>query len=328
MHRISHGFLGKFKTYTIPVPVVEEQTIEQRKVALLEKTKSWVYDPSKLIRVNGYVPQDEPTPTPTPTPAPAFDPDAAAYLEAVVSAGGSVDETMSAATDTLFTELKSNSLYDEILAFYPLLGSTSASTAIMGKRDLGTAYDVNWFGGWIFNVSGATGNASNTYASFNISGGTLPSTNSHISLYGNLPNNSCLGYDLSINYNNSGGKVSQIILGYNGSTDSYIEYTGYASIGGGNTGSFVIMSRDATGTQTIRARNSVLLSNKTEACNDIDNTREWFMGCEAASSGIKGSSTSNRYSWAGFGNKLTEAQLVIYQNIINTFQTTLGRNTY
>ena len=70
MHRISHGFLGKFKTYTIPVPVVEEQTIEQRKVALLEKTKSWVYDPSKLIRVNGYVPQDEPSPTPTSTPQP------------------------------------------------------------------------------------------------------------------------------------------------------------------------------------------------------------------------------------------------------------------
>ena len=65
MHRISHGFLGKFKTYTIPVPVVEEQTIEQRKVALLEKTKSWVFDPSKLVRVNGYVPQDTPPPVET-----------------------------------------------------------------------------------------------------------------------------------------------------------------------------------------------------------------------------------------------------------------------
>lgn len=268
------------------------------------------------------------TPTITPSAGPAFDADAAAYLADVIAAGGSVNATMSAATDTLFTSLKSNGLYSKMFAFYPLLGGTASSTAIMGIRASGTTYDINWFNSWTFNVSGATGNGSNTYATFNISGGTLPSTNSHLALYGNLPNNNTSGYDLSINFNNVTGQIQQIILEFQAGGSGYYEYNGYAGVSGADTDDFVIMSRNAAGTETIRARNGIALSNKTEPCVDIDDTRQWFLGAEQGPGGTVVASTSNRYCWIGFGYKLTDAELLTYQTIINTFQTTLGRNTY
>lgn len=268
-----------------------------------------------------------PTITPSSTPAP-FDSDAAVYLADVLTAGGTLNSTISGATNTLFTDLKSSGLYSKMFAFYPMIGGTANSIGIQGKRTLGTTHDINWFGGWSYSVSGASGNAINTYATFAISGGTLPATNSHLSVYGNLPNNNTSGYDLSINLNNGTGQVQQIILDFQASSNGYYEYTGYAAVTGGDTGDFVIMSRNTAGTETIRARNGIALANKLEDCNDIDNTREWKLGVENAPNGANLTSTSNRYCWVGFGSKLTPSELLTYQSIINTFQTTLGRNTY
>jgi hypothetical protein len=131
-----------------------------------------------------------------------------------------------------------------------------------------------------------------------------------------------------MNYNNSAGQVQSIILDFGGSGTAYAEYTGYAGIGGGTTDSFIIVSRNAAGTDTIRARNEVALSDKNEVCNDIDDTREWFLGAEQSSGGGFGGATSNGYIWVGFGTKLTDSELLTYQNIVNTFQTSIGRNTY
>jgi len=60
MERISHGFLGKFKTYKIPVPQVEQKTTEERFAALQDAIKPWEFDPSKLVRIGGYVPSSTP----------------------------------------------------------------------------------------------------------------------------------------------------------------------------------------------------------------------------------------------------------------------------
>lgn len=268
------------------------------------------------------------TPTPSATPPPAFDADAAAFLADVVNAGGTTDATISGATDTLFTSLKSAGLYTKMSQFYPMIGGTASSMGIMGKRSSGTGFDITWFGGWSYGVSGATGNDVNTYGTFNISGGTVPNTNSHFAVYANLTGVNSGGYDLSINFNNQAGRVSQIIMSFFNSLSTYAEYTGYADVAGGTSGDFVIVSRNAAGTETIRARNGIALANKTEACNDIDNTRQWFLGAEQSTGGGKGISNSKRYIWVGFGQKLTDAELLTYQSIINTFQTTLGRNTY
>ncbi len=110
-----------------------------------------------------------PTLTPTPTPsssAPSIDPDAAAYLADVIASGGTVDATMSAATDTLFTSLKNDGIYNKLFSFYPVIGGVSASHAINAK--LNKSYDLTFNGGWTHNVSGMTSNGTNAYADTNV----------------------------------------------------------------------------------------------------------------------------------------------------------------
>ena len=55
MEKITHGFLGKLKTYQIPVPQVKEKTTEERFAALQDAIKPWEFDPNKLVRYGGYV---------------------------------------------------------------------------------------------------------------------------------------------------------------------------------------------------------------------------------------------------------------------------------
>jgi hypothetical protein len=72
-----------------------------------------------------------------------LDPDAEAFLNAVVATGGTIDATITSAVNTLFTDLKSTGIYNELLAFYPAVGSTEASTALNGIRT-SNQFDILW----------------------------------------------------------------------------------------------------------------------------------------------------------------------------------------
>jgi hypothetical protein len=105
-----------------------------------------------------------PTTTTTQTPTPsnvAFDSDAAAYLGRVLLSGGTLSPTISAATNTFFTTLKSTGVYTRLKAMYPFVGGTAASHAINALTS--SQYTITWFGGMSHGVSGATGNGSNAY---------------------------------------------------------------------------------------------------------------------------------------------------------------------
>lgn len=58
-------------------------------------------------------------------PSPPGDPDANAYISAVTTAGGTLSAGDEAAIQTLFTDLKSNSLYTKLDILYPMMGGTA-----------------------------------------------------------------------------------------------------------------------------------------------------------------------------------------------------------
>jgi len=68
MRKISHGFLGKLKTYEIPVPEKKQLTEEERRKELFEAMQPFKVDEEKIRRVGGYV-KKGPPPSPTPTPS-------------------------------------------------------------------------------------------------------------------------------------------------------------------------------------------------------------------------------------------------------------------
>jgi len=93
---------------------------------------------------------------------PIVDADAAAYIDAVISAGGSVSVAIQAAINTFYIGLKAAGVWDKILDFWPIIGATGASHAINGKTP-GTR-NIEFYGGWTHSDAGALGDGVNAYA--------------------------------------------------------------------------------------------------------------------------------------------------------------------
>lgn len=267
------------------------------------------------------------TPTPSASPSPAFDADAASFLGDVLLAGGALDATISGATNTLFTDLKSNGLYTKLRAFYPLVGATSGSTSIMGKRVSGTTYDISWtnVGSITFDYSGVTGDGSTTFGDTNFNFSTEVSSDvgapSHFSIY--------LGTDTDGNQGEIGcrgvvGDAILIAVKFSGI------YYGWQFTQGGSL-EVVYSNPDAKG-MYIQTRTSIT-SLKAFKNNVLENTVSLSDGKSSPNVTIKvlsdGSIYSDRrFQFVSIGEGLDDTEVGNLDTIINTFQTTLGRNTY
>jgi len=341
---IGWGHLGNYKNYRVVGAKKEEETplsLEERQQQVFNKfNKSWEYDPEKLKPAFGWLgaplqtgstpsvtatptPSVTPTMTPTPSSAP-FDSDAAAYLSAVITAGGMVDSTMSAATDTLFTSLKSSGLYNKLRVFYPMLGATSGSTSIMGKRVSGTTYDIAWtnVGSITFNASGVTGNGSTTYGDTNFNGYNQLSTSngapSHLSLY--------VGTDNFGSYSEMGTRTNGnwiMAVDYDGGYYGWHYQSGGNEIVYSNTDARGMYVQSRTSNSSVKSfRNGVEKQNKTYTeTNPIPNSTVKLL--------YDGSVYSNRrIQFLSIGEGLDDTEAGNLTTIINTFQTSLGRNVY
>jgi hypothetical protein len=274
-----------------------------------------------------------PTNTPTPTPSPAGgDPDATAYLAAVVSAGGTVDATITSATNTLFTDLKSAGIYSELLAFYPAIGSTSGSTALNGKRS-NSQFDIAWIRPDLmtFDYSGATGDGGgNTTGgnTFIIPSNDLTTGNRHMSFYStNDIGTTSFGYEIG----GGNGINNVLIVSYGSPGTGFFSFGGYQTYSNTTTTGFYYtqVSGSTTpynmvgyknGTQVINTTSSdVIQSIFVSVLSDNRSNLPTFSPTECS---------DKRMSWASIGNELTLSQITQFENIVNAFQTTLGRNTY
>ena len=268
-----------------------------------------------------------PTITPTPTPPVAFDPDAASLLADVLTAGGTLDATISAATDTLFTELKSNGFYNK-LVFYPFIGGNSASHALFGKRTSGTTYDMTFNGGVTHSASGITMNGSNTNADWTAlpwSASTAADGDMSMGIY-------------SVNFATTGNEYD--VGSYDSSTwpqgSQIISFGGDSYYGWNN--SFVITSNTqriglhmgsmtgiTSGTATFFIDG---INVSTQTVNSAFTKALPVGGWLGADRGTAGFYSTKTYSWFYIGSYFTDTEMVTLEGIINDFQTSLGRNTY
>ena len=273
------------------------------------------------------------TPTPTPT-QPLGSAEAIDYLNRVVTSGGTVDATASGATITMFNSLFSNNLWDKITAFYPVLGGVAASHSINAKSSGGT-YDLVFNGGWTHTVNGMQGNGTNGYANTSIAPSTVFGTDpTHLSIYVNLQGNNDRIYD--IGSNDDEGSLTKMFnltakrssgAGNNTLFDSgdfpggRVSTTSEASASGMTVGSV----RSAT--DRTLYRNGSNIATETANAPILYFTRTLYIG---AQHNVFGASyfSDNQYAFATIGSGLTNTEIVNLSNIINTYQTSLGRNTY
>jgi len=245
-----------------------------------------------------------------------LDDDSITYLNAVVNAGGSgLTSTISAATSTLFTQLKDNGLYTKMIGMYPFLGENSAGCKFnaVNPTDSNSAYRLTYNGGMTFNSSGETGNGTNGYADSYITSGYTT-----LIAYSLSTNSS--GYDMG---REEASNDAYIITKYSANADSY-------GIVGGNIPVQVSDSPGADGLY-IALKESTTLTFYRNGTSIGTNTNSSSLPAQSIL--IHAATTAGDYSnhtlgFAAVASGITSSQITTLSTIINTFMTSIGRNTY
>jgi hypothetical protein len=283
-------------------------------------------------------PSVSPTTTSTPTPSPSAPAsgttEAQAYLTSVVNAGGSVNSTQSAATITLFTSIVSNSLWDKLYAFYPTLGGTAASHIYNGRSG---SYNLTFNGGWTHSSAGMQPNGTNGYAETNFNPSVIIGANnsSSLGIYVNLQGT--VGdriYDMgvatldststdfwNITAKRTSGTGNQTLFDSGDLPNARVSTTSQASASGMTIGSV-----RAFNNRTLYRDGSNIATNTGTQVIDYPN-RTQIIGAQKSEIPIAYYS-SNQYAFAFMGAGLTNTDIVNLSSIINTYQTSLGRNVY
>jgi len=281
-----------------------------------------------------------PSITPTQSSIPSGTTEANAYLSAVVAAGGTgITSTVSAATTTLFTSLVSNNLYNKIEVMYPMLGGISGSTSVEGKGR--TAFNINWFNigsptdGLTFNSSGVTRNGTSIGTSVGY-GSTNFDCNPDATIMSNT--SVSLGFYNGSQVNNSNGFMGTI---ENFAGNRLFILTNYSndwwSAGNDTSSSFTLGTLNNTGmfiqnrnnntTSNLYQNGSVVTTRSSAASSGLPTGVITLLGISQANDTLWGGSPG-RCQFAFIGQGLTAGEISTLSSIINTFQTSLGRNTY
>ena len=268
------------------------------------------------------------TPTPSPTLPASGTTEANAYLTAVVDAGGTgITSTVSAATVTLFTSLVSNGLYDKMTAFYPMLGGNSDGCKFNGKNPVNTdaAYRLTFFGGWTFNPSGATSNGTTAYADTFLAPSALTLNSQHYSIYMGNNNVPAGGTNYFGCAEVVGGTQLYNVIAQDGGPRWFygVSSTGVGTTTTPDTQGFILMASSGSSDETLY-RNATIIDTTSVSRGTI--TRSNYIA--AMNNGTPIQHYDNEYRFVTIGSGLTASEVSTLSTIINTFQTTLNRNTY
>jgi hypothetical protein len=257
-----------------------------------------------------------------------FDPDAQAYLDAVVAAGGTVTPTIEEAVNTLFVDLKDEGIYSELKAMYPVVGATAASFAINAIGN--TAFNLTFNGTFTFSSSGFNSTSNTSYASTNYvpltehPGGTMSLgifANSNI--FPNATDTYMMGtfsaQDRFLGWDYYGGdRASGKYLQNNQTT---------VAITPGNPFGFAQLSSDGTTKYFSINKNGVEYAVSAAKDGTTLPNLEIYL-CNLNVLGAPYTLQQGRACFAYMGNYLTPAKMTAFATIVNAFQTALGRNTY
>ena len=302
------------------VPLGEKASVKVDLIKILDAAQ--VPDPTSAP-----LPPPSPTPTPAPTPSPILlDPDAEAFLEDVVAAGGTVDSTMSGATDTFYKALKTNNIWSKMILFYPLIGGTAAAHSIQGIRSSGTTYDLTMVGGMTHGVSGATGNGTNSGMRTRYLANNLPTTRGQ-GMY-------IVNGTARAQYQMGGGNGT-----YNMQIISYGTGSGYIGFGSFKTYNPTTVGDRLSGNivATINGSNQVnaykngtqVITNSTGS--NVRGSLELSLLCDNRLTSPSFSTTESADStmaFAWYSELLTDSEMRTLSQLINTYQTSLGRNIH
>jgi hypothetical protein len=277
------------------------------------------------------------TPTPSNTPPPSGTTEAIQYLETIINAGATgITSTVSAATITLFTSLFSNNLYNSLDVFYPMLGGTSGSTSINGNRTSGTTYDLRYSGGgFTYSASGVTGNGTSSYANTNYLNILTLQNNYSLGFYQFSSNSPSKTEEVVMGAFSVSGNLPNLQIGTNLNPSLYFIRSGAntspvtASNGGNIKGFYALTRTGSTSSSLFRNGNTTpILTTTNSYTRSVSGINILLWNMNFGGSPYTNGYANQTLNFAFIGKGLTASQTSTLSTIINTFQTSLGRNTY
>jgi len=256
-----------------------------------------------------------------------YDSDALSFI----SAAGLTDSIQKSAINTLVKDMKSTNIWTKMKAIYPFVGGTALSHKwnLKDPRDLDIAFRLNFYGGITHSLTGALPNGITGYA------------NTHL-----IPNSSLIENNIHISYYsesnvNTGGDQTDI-----GALDSY----GYFWLSPQyNTGIYVnrFLSRNSSNIilancENLDARGFYTSSKISNTVNSFKIYKNGIL--KDVKDGSGANPISNIFLFAGsvnnfalyytnrecafstIGDGLTDIEASDFYNIVQKYQTTLGRN--
>jgi hypothetical protein len=253
------------------------------------------------------------------------------YKNAVNNSGYTLSGTEDSAISALFTDINNAGVYSKIYAFYPMLGYGQGQSinakSVSGVRQW--QYDLNFNGGWSFGSYGATGDGTGgTYWTANYSYPTTTDLkNSHFGTYISGRGSTGYGWDIGVFDANNFYPYAFMAMEdlYTGTAIYDYDYSdgvnGFQPI---NQKGNSMMGYNGVSSKMLVYQDESVFTNQSQTVESYSTATFIAGGYDY----VNNVYTDNTFSFLTFGSTLTIQEMADYQLAINTFQTTLGRNSY
>lgn len=243
-----------------------------------------------------------------------------ARTTAFATATGITDATILGALNTFDLGLISNSLDSKMKAVYPFVGgsATTHKFNFFNPSDTNGAYRLVFSGGMTHSSNGILFGGTNGWAETYIQPSTSLSLNdTHVSIYSRTANSSSI-FDISTS--NASNYSPDIAINYGGTTYfqvnqafSYSTYTDGSSLG------MRIMNRLSSTVEKLFKNNSLVATiTKSSSALSSGNINIGRFHDNTIFS-------NRQYSFVSIGNGFTDAEALIFYNLVQDMQTTLSR---
>jgi hypothetical protein len=236
------------------------------------------------------------------------------------------------AVNNMVQAMVANGIWSKMRAVYPVIGGTAAAHKynLVDPRDADAAFRLSFLGGgWTHNSNGMTPNGTTSYANtFLNPSTTLTLNNTHLAYYTSTSTVANNQRDIAVFIN---GENPVLSIGTNTNLVVSDSYNAPANrlTATMNNGSGLVSGSRTSSTSHKAFLNGIQLGNTDTASTSGQSlpNAPLYIGCAnitGAGSGTSAFSNKN-YRFISIGDGLTDAEARAFYQIVQTFQTKLGR---
>jgi hypothetical protein len=249
------------------------------------------------------------------------------YAQAFIDATGITDTTQKNAIIALVSDLQTYGIWDKMKAIYPFVGGTATTHKFNLKNavDYDSAFRLSYYGGLTHSSNGVVGdgtgyidthlnalsNLVNNDVSFSFYSRTNTTAGAYSSEMSLIAGSYVSANWLTLRINNKASGNAYFAIG-----DDNVPATVSSTAGNG----FFIGNEIANNDRKLIRNDVVIATNTTTDNSALPNYNVSFFGASFSNK------STNQCAFASIGSGLTGTELTNFKNIIQTYQTSLGRN--